>query len=57
MHKIDIKHISLLEKNVGSSAKNYTAKTILKTQGHFGSKVVTKVEWNGYGDLATEIKL
>ena len=45
----------IVRKNVGSSAINYTAKTILKTQGHFGSKVVTKVEWNGYGDLTTEL--
>ena len=45
----------IVRKNVGSSAIRYTAKTILKTQGHFGSKVVTKVEWNGYGDLATKL--
>ena len=45
----------IVRKNVGSSAINYTAKTILKTQGHFGSKVVTKVEWNGHGDLATKL--
>ena len=45
----------IVRKNVGSSAINYTAKTSLTTQGHFGSKVVTKVEWNGYGDLATEL--
>ena len=45
----------IVRKNVGSSAINFTAKTILKTQGHFGSKVLTKVEWNGYGDLATTL--
>ena len=45
----------IVRKNVGSSAVNYTVKTILKTQGHFGSKVVTKVEWNGYGDLALKL--
>ena len=45
----------IVRKNAGSSAINYTAKTSLTTQGHFGSKVVTKVEWNGYGDLATEL--
>ena len=32
-----------------------TPQTSLTTQGHFGSKVVTKVEWNGYGDLATKL--
>ena len=45
----------IVRKNAGSSAINYTAKTSLTTQGHFGSKVVTKVEWNGYGDLSTEL--
>ena len=45
----------IVRKNVGSSAKNYTAKTSLVTQGHFGSKIVTKVTWNGYGDLATKL--
>ena len=28
---------------------------MLTTQGHFGSKIVTKVNWNGYGDLATRL--
>ena len=45
----------IVRKNAGSSAINYTAKTSLTTQGYFGSKVVTKVEWNGYGDLTTEL--
>ena len=45
----------IVRKNVGSSAVNYTAKTMLTTQGHFGSKIVTKVNWNGYGDLATKL--
>jgi hypothetical protein len=45
----------IVRKNAGSSAINYTAKTILSTQGYFGSKVLTKVEWNGYGDLATKL--
>ena len=45
----------IVRKNAGSSAINYTAKTILSTKGHFGSKVLTKVEWNGYGDLATKL--
>ena len=45
----------IVRKNAGSSAINYTAKTSLVTQGNFGSKVVTKVEWNGYGDLATKL--
>ena len=45
----------MVRKNAGSSAINYTAKTILSTKGHFGSKILTKVEWNGYGDLATKL--
>lgn len=31
-----------------------TARTILSTSGHFGSKKITKVEWNG-GRLADEL--
>lgn len=45
----------IVRKNAGSSCINYTAKTSLSTKGHFGSKVITKVEWNGYGDLATKL--
>ena len=45
----------IVRKNAGSSAVHYTAKTMLTTQGHFGSKIVTKVNWNGYGDLATKL--
>ena len=45
----------IVRKNAGSSGIHYTAKTSLKTKGHFGSKVITKVEWNGYGDLATKL--
>ncbi|MDC0522781.1 hypothetical protein OAO04_03190 [Nitrosopumilus sp.] len=45
----------IVRKNAGSSAVHYTAKTSLTTQGHFGSKIVTTVAWNGYGDLATKL--
>ena len=45
----------IVRKNVGSAAINYTAKTLVSTKGHFGTKVVTKVAWNGYGDLATKL--
>ena len=45
----------IVRKNAGSSAVRYTAKTSLTTQGHFGSKIVTKVEWNGHGDLTTKL--
>ena len=45
----------IVRKNVGISAVNYTVKTRLQTKGHFASKVVTKVEWNGYGDLCLKL--
>ncbi|WP_067961176.1 hypothetical protein [Nitrosopumilus sp. Nsub] len=45
----------IVRKNAGSSGINYIAKTSLSTKGHFGSKVIAKVEWNGYGDLATKL--
>ena len=45
----------IVRKNAGSSAVHYTAKTSLTTQGHFGSKIVTKAEWNGHGDLTTKL--
>ena len=45
----------IVRKNSGSSSMNYTAKTLLKTKGHFGSKVITKVEWNGPGELAAKL--
>ena len=45
----------IVRKHAGSSAVHYTAKTSLTTQGHFGSKIVSKVTWNGCGDLATKL--
>lgn len=35
--------------------KNFVAKTKLSTTGHFGSKTITKVEWNGSGSLAVKL--
>ena len=34
---------------------NYLAKTKLTTKGHFGSKTIVKVEWNGSGSLALKL--
>lgn len=45
----------IVRKNTGRGASNYTAKTKLTTQGHFGLKTVTKVEWNGAGSLAERL--
>jgi len=45
----------IVRKNPGKSASNYLAKTILTTKGHFASKTVVKVEWNGSGSLAKNL--
>jgi hypothetical protein len=34
---------------------NYVAKTKLTTKGHFGTKTIVKVEWNGSGSLASKL--
>jgi hypothetical protein len=41
----------IVRKNSGSHDIDYTAKTILSTKGHFGSKKIVGVKWNG-GRLA-----
>lgn len=45
----------IVRKNPGKSVSNYLAKTILTTKGHFASKTVVKVEWNGSGSLAKNL--
>ena len=45
----------IVRKNIGTSDANYMAKTILTTKGHFGSKTVLKVEWDGSGSLASKL--
>ena len=45
----------IVRKDVGSAVGNYLAKTKLTTKGHFGTKTVVKVEWNGPGSLATKL--
>ncbi len=35
--------------------KNFVAKTNLTTKGHFGTKSIEKVEWNGSGKLAIKL--
>jgi len=45
----------IVRKNSGSSFADNVAKTILTTKGHFGSKVVTKVQWNGSGELSLKL--
>ena len=41
----------IVRKDSGDNLLDYTARTILSTQGHFGSKKVKGVTWNG-GKLA-----
>ncbi len=45
----------IVRKDVGSSVLNYVAKTQLTTKGHFGSKTIVKVQWNGSGSLASKL--
>ncbi|MEK0336367.1 MAG: hypothetical protein QQN62_04380 [Nitrosopumilus sp.] len=45
----------IVRKDVGTAVGNYLAKTILTTKGHFGSKTVVKVKWNGPGSLASKL--
>ena len=45
----------IVKKNPGRAVSNFLARTKLTTQGHFASKTVTKVEWNGSGSLAERL--
>jgi len=45
----------IVKKNTDNNVGNYVAKTSLTTKGHFGTKTVTKVEWNGPGSLAAKL--
>ena len=47
----------IVRKDVGASVKNYVARTVLKTKGHFGTKSVVKVHWDGPGSLASKLNL
>ena len=44
----------IVKKDSGSNDIRYVAKTKLTTSGHFGSKTVVKVEWDG-GDGLTKL--
>ena len=43
----------IVKKSVGTNFGSYVAKTKLTTKGHFASKSVVKVEWDGIGTLAS----
>lgn len=45
----------IVRKDTGASVGNFVAKTKLTTKGHFGSKTVEKVEWDGPGSLASKL--
>ncbi len=45
----------IVRKEAGRAYGNYTARTKLTTQGHFATKKILKVEWNGPGSLAERL--
>ncbi len=45
----------IVRKEAGRAVGNYTARTTLTTKGHFASKKILKVEWNGPGSLAKKL--
>jgi len=46
----------IVRRNVdGKSVSGFLAKTKLTTEGHFASKTVVKVQWDGPGVLATKL--
>lgn len=44
----------IVKKDSGTNSLDYTARTVLSTEGHFGSKKVKNVTWNG-GKLANTL--
>ena len=45
----------IVRKDVGKALGQHTARTKLTTQGHFGTKKILKVAWNGNGSLAEKL--
>ena len=45
----------IVRREAGLSFKNFVARTVLETKGHFGSKTITAVRWNGPGSLAARL--
>lgn len=45
----------IVRKQSGQNDQDYVAKTKLITKGHFSSKTILKVEWNGGGSLARRL--
>ena len=44
----------IVRKNTGRNNTDFLARTVLSTQGHFGSKKIQSVKWNG-GKLAKKL--
>lgn len=45
----------IVKKEAGQGVSNYVARTKLTTKGHFASKTVVKVEWDGNGSLSRRL--
>jgi len=45
----------IVRKDAGAAVSNYLVKSMLTTKGHFASKKVIKVGWNGSGSLAQRL--
>ena len=45
----------IVRKDIGTQIGNYVAKTELVTKGHFASKSLVKVGWNGTGILSSKL--
>ncbi len=45
----------IVKRDAGTSVQNFVARTTLETRGHFASKTITAVRWNGPGSLAARL--
>jgi hypothetical protein len=45
----------IVRKQPGQDSQNYVARTKLTTKGHFSSKTILKVEWDGSGSLVRRL--
>ena len=45
----------VVRRSAGAAFSNYLAKTKLTTRGHFASKSVLEVHWDGPGNLASKL--
>ena len=45
----------IVKKDIGQGVANYLARTRLTTRGHFATKTIVKVEWDGGGSLAMRL--